>query len=143
MSLSNLKKSDMRKRDFKIIRNNAKCIIGILVKKVDFYPIDTVNEYNPFTLEYYGEGAYKCDKCGLHKYCKPDNYVYSLCDKVSYECARFGKDTYFLNACPFDPIRTLWTPEEWDDYFETPEGKIEAKEIEEEWLSMRSELEGE
>ena len=94
-------------------------------------------------MEYYGEGAYKCDKCGLHKYCKPDNYVYSLCDKVSYECARFGKDTYFLNACPFDPIRTLWTPEEWDDYFETPEGKIEAKEIEEEWLSMRSELEGE
>lgn len=114
--------------------------MAFLSKKVDFYPIDTVNEYNPFTLEYYGEGADKCDKCGLHKYCKPYNYVYSLCEKVSNKRYERGKEIFFGEAEYLDPVRGLWTIEDWDAYFETPEGKEEAKEIEEEWLFMQAEL---
>lgn len=142
MNQSNLKKSDMRKRDFKIVRDNANYIIGIIVKKTDFYRIEYVDEFNPYTLEYYGEGADKCDKCGLNKYCNRHNYVYSLCEKVSYECSEYGKDTYFGEAGYLDPVRGLWTLEEWDAYFETPEGKEEEKAIEEEWLFMQKELKG-
>lgn len=130
----------MRKRDFKIVRDNANYIIGIIVKNTDFYRIEYANDFNPYTLEYYGEAAEKCDKCGLHKYCKPYNYVYSLCEKVSYKRYERGREIYFGEAEYLDPVRGLWTIEDWDVYFETPEGKEEERAIKEEWLSMQKEL---
>ena len=130
----------MRKRDFKIVRDNANYIIGIIVKKTDFYRIEYVDDFNPYTLEYYGEAAEKCDKCGLHKYCKPYNYVYSLCEKVSYKRSERGREIYFGEAEFLDPVRGLWTIGDWDAYFETPEGKEEERAIKEEWLSIQKEL---
>ena len=130
----------MRKRDFKIVRDNGGFIIGILVKKSDFHRVKTVENFNPYTLEYYGEAANKCDKCGLHKYCKPYNYVYSQCEKVSYNCSERGTEIFFGEAEYLDPVRSLWTIAEWDAYFETPEGKEEEKALKEEWLSVRNEL---
>lgn len=87
----------MRKRDFKIVRDNANYIIDIIVKKTDFYRIEYVDDFNPYTLEYYGEAAEKCDKCGLHKYCKPYNYVYSLCEKVADTYKSICKDVTIIN----------------------------------------------